>query len=506
MVAEDDFNGEQKANLASSIAQVGEPEDMAILVALIHADIRRMTRGAAALASGDSGARAGGSRMSYARWHLSAASLLDPVGFTDVLVGLMPKPYYTVSVAEAMVKSVSVEATPHGDGISEYRRIWDARDGRLGVSAVGMQGKQYATAVAEHIERLTDEPSHAEQPGSNHTLICLANALAALDGRSWAPLVLKTLSLAGDYNDWSRIGALERLLASGVVPSTEVLIALVDRVVERSARYGLQDDDKDVIVRYLCLLAYVDDPSRGIQKVRTVLTHVPLAPYRYREIATALGESRSDAVVDALREFGANQGALRDYAREWVNAVATLDTPDSRRLLLGFVDPAAEGLDIDMETESHGALSARIANVANRDAVVADRLHQLADTELPPLKRKCLAAVLRAIGTPESLVAGLKLIDDRAQPPVPHDTFSHLEGTLIELLASGQSGNSYTPAARASNDVRATLFEMAYEDTRRQKSALRLLGEIERWRLEYGRPVGEPRHPAFRSGRRWPPI
>ena len=506
VVAEDDFYGEQKANLASSIAQVGEPEDMAILVALIHADIKRMTSGGAALASGDSGARASGARMSYARCHLSAASLLDPVGFADVLVGLMPEPYYTVSVAEAMVKSVSLEATPHGDGTSVYRRIWDARDGSLGVSAAGMQGKQYATAVANHIERLTDEQSHAEQPGSTHTLISLANALAALDGRSWAPRVLKTLSLAGDYNDWQRIGAIERLLASGVVPPTEFLMAPVDRVLERSARYGLQDDDKDVIVRYLCLLAYVDDPSRGIQKVRTVLTHVPLAPYRYREIVTALGESRCDAAVDALREFGADQGALPDYAREWVNAVATLDTPYARSLLLGFVDPATQGLDIDMEAESHGALSARIANVANRDADVADRLHQLADTELPPLKRKCLAAVLRAIGTPESLVAGLKLIDDRAQPPVPDDTFSHLEGTLVELLPSGQSGNSYTPAARASNDVRATLFEMAYEDIRRKNSALRLLGEIERWRLEYGRPAGEPRHPAFQSGRRWPPI
>ena len=39
VLSQDDFRGEEKANLASSIAQVGKPEDMADLVTLIRADI-----------------------------------------------------------------------------------------------------------------------------------------------------------------------------------------------------------------------------------------------------------------------------------------------------------------------------------------------------------------------------------------------------------------------------------------------------------------------------------
>ena len=42
VLSQDDFRGEEKANLASSIAQVGKPEDMADLVTLIRADIERM--------------------------------------------------------------------------------------------------------------------------------------------------------------------------------------------------------------------------------------------------------------------------------------------------------------------------------------------------------------------------------------------------------------------------------------------------------------------------------
>jgi hypothetical protein len=39
----------------------------------------------------------------------------------------------------------------------------------------------------------------------------------------------------------------------------------------------------------------------------------------------------------------------------------------------------------------------------------------------------------------------------------------------------------------------------------RARSAYGLLGQIEEWRLEYGRPASEPRHPAYESGMPWPP-
>jgi hypothetical protein len=40
----------------------------------------------------------------------------------------------------------------------------------------------------------------------------------------------------------------------------------------------------------------------------------------------------------------------------------------------------------------------------------------------------------------------------------------------------------------------------------RKKSALALLAQIEVWRLEYGKPNSEPRHPHFESLALWPPT
>jgi hypothetical protein len=55
------------------------------------------------------------------------------------------------------------------------------------------------------------------------------------------------------------------------------------------------------------------------------------------------------------------------------------------------------------------------------------------------------------------------------------------------------------------NELRALLFKMSIADGKRSKSAVMLLGQIEEWRLEYGRPTGEPRHPDLASGQSWPP-
>jgi hypothetical protein len=47
---------------------------------------------------------------------------------------------------------------------------------------------------------------------------------------------------------------------------------------------------------------------------------------------------------------------------------------------------------------------------------------------------------------------------------------------------------------------------MVRQDQYRARSAYQLLGQIDLWRLQYGRPAREPRHPAFDSGELWPPA
>jgi hypothetical protein len=154
--------------------------------------------------------------------------------------------------------------------------------------------------------------------------------------------------------------------------------------------------------------------------------------------------------------------------------------------------------------ERDDALAARLAGLALGDAATRQRLFQLCRVQLPSPKRALLAKVVGMLGTTDAILAGLDLIDDTDPNPVPYDIWKQLEATFVEHRSISSESNAYTPAPRSSNPIRNRLFEMATNDNRRKKAASSLLGQIEVWRLEYGRPNGEPRNPDVECKFSWP--
>jgi hypothetical protein len=158
-----------------------------------------------------------------------------------------------------------------------------------------------------------------------------------------------------------------------------------------------------------------------------------------------------------------------------------------------------------MPLDRNEALVWRIAELARNDPKIAARLRELCDNDLSPIKRELLAKVMSDVGTGEELLANLNLIDDRSARAIPQGTWEHIEAAFVQRRRRDGSENIFTLEVSASNQARAKLFDMMLRDERRRKSAFKILGQIEEWRLEYGRPTGEPRHPAFNSGVLWPP-
>jgi NACHT conflict system protein len=200
-----------------------------------------------------------------------------------------------------------------------------------------------------------------------------------------------------------------------------------------------------------------------------------------------------------LRDFASSPEAFKEFADTWPAAVAKLGTPAARELLLGFVDPELKGLP-EMPLDRIDALVWRIAELAKNDPKTAARLRELCDKDLSAIKRELLAKVLSDVGTGEAVISSLNLIDDRSPRAIPRGTWEHIEAAFVQRRRRDGSENIFTLEASASNQVRAKLFDMMLRDERRRKSAFKILGQIEKWRLEYGRPTGEPRHPAFNSG------
>jgi NACHT conflict system protein len=286
-----------------------------------------------------------------------------------------------------------------------------------------------------------------------------------------------------------------------------VAFGIVDSILARTEKYGMQDSDKYLFRRALALCAFVDDPAKGIAKMREAIEKRRLVAHELREIVTALGESRSDVAVDFLLELASNQQTVEQCEDNFFNALAALDTPRARDLLLGLIDPDLRGIALPRRPRREDVLVARITELARREPKVAMRLRELCERELPDLNRHVLSKVMDWLGTPEALASSLNLIDDsKGRGAVPQGIWDQIDNAFVERRPYGGSGNVFTQHARASNELRSRLFRMVTKDKKRHKSAFNLLGQIEERRLEHGRPTDEPRHPDFRSGEPWPPI
>ena len=502
VLGQDDFNGEEKANLASSIAQVGEPEDMACLVTLIRADIERMSRGRAARAAGMRGPLADGGSVTYAGWHISAVMHLDPIGAEQVLIDLLPEPEYSSEAAAAMARDFVPKREHPFDRGFRYDLMWAARDGRTPPPEDTPRRTRFAAALNAAIERRREQVQDGK-PGLSPNGPAIA--LAAIDGRGSSPAVLEAIATPVQWDEYTCLKTTERLLMAGVEVPAAIAFAPVDLILERTENW-MPDADRYLLCHSLALCPLVDDPAAGIAKIRDVLRTRRFSAHELREIVISLGESRSDAAVELLYELASDAETFQQCEDNFINSIATLDTPRAHELLLGFVDPDKRAIALMRPAHREEVLVARLAELARRSQKVAARLQELCERDLPEVNRHFLSKIMCELGTPEALVANLNLIDDARPSSVPQGAWDQLEGAFIKRQSYEEHPSTFTLQARASNDLRTRLFMMTIEDGKRRNSAVRLLGQIEVWRLEHGRPADEPRHPDLRSGQSWPPM
>ncbi len=503
VLTQDDFAGVEKANFASSIAQFGKPEDMEDLVRLIHHDIERIRRGSAARATGDRGPLSHGASNSYARWHIAAVKHLDEAGADQVLIDLLPEPEYSSHVAAAIVHDYLSKRDSSFARKFPYDLMWAAREGRIPPIEIDRRRTAIGKAINAEIERLQQQ-NEDEKPATG--IGKLASALAAVDGRCYETVVIDVISnpVQCQLDPDSCLEAAERLLMAGIELPTSTVLTLVDSVNDR-LEIWMSDSDQNLLCRILTLCPFVDDPSAGIAKMLEVIENRRLRAYDLRELVTALGESRSDSAVDLLFELASDVQSFMQCANDFINAFATLDTPLARELLLGFVDPDIQAIGLTHGPHDGDMLVERLTQLAWCNSEVAARLRELCEHDLPETNRRLLSLVMAMIGTPETLIANLNLIDDARPSSVPQGVRNQLESAFIERLPHDKRSHVFTLQARASNQLRSRLFGMAMEDSKRQVYALKLLGQIEVWRLEHGRPTDEPRHPDLTSDQVWPP-
>ena len=518
VLAHDDFRGELEGHLAAALAEIGEASDMADVVDMIRFDITRLREGRAAVARGDRSARARGNPMSWSGWHVEALVQLGYRQSEAILLDLLKEPEYEVDAAWALQviarkdepSRTAIRAARFGQSPRDFRKIRNGASESLAAFQEDLRVK-YAAAIRQHIVDLLEESKTGDHKtvAYHYRLKELARVLAALDPRDSADLIGEIAELPARSDGWRRVVLLEALVFAGVALPADRAMAILNPVLDEFRAHGIYSNNGALLTRVLSLLPFVEPPARGVAHIRELFAEFRLFWYGQRDLLLALAQCTDEVGLRLLCEIaGHNEAGFQNMAKEWLEAIASCPLPGAPAIFLEFVDPAVRGCVGDRVLPDYAldSLAGRLTDLARADSAIAERMIALSTVPLSPQQRVLLAKVLAWLGSTQSLLAGLNLIDDASPRPIPYEINRAIEDLFLEKRPYGANSQSFTRVPRAANDIKARLFEMAKHDPKRARAAYNLLGQIEEWRLEYGRPPSEPRHPVFESGETWPPA
>jgi hypothetical protein len=503
VTAEDKF-GELKSGLATALAQVGTAADVPSIEVLIRADIERIRRDHRVIR--------------YTPWYLLAAQQLDENGAAELSIRFLNEPEYESDVAWSLVRLASIADLPPGvwmlgwgTGDREYKEIWAARGSGSCYGFDKVRRDRYARVLRQHAEDLWDRVSDPRTKNvAEARLKQLAGALAALDAHHSLDLILRILEIPmpkqASLDSQNRVVVSRLLQFAGVRLPASRIIELLSPLLDVPVGQWRSDHEKELIVMALALLPFLDDPVGGIGEASEWYRVHKAHYYPLRELVRALGNSKAKEALSLLVEILRNEKYARNFGDEWIKAVFTLDMPEAHELLLSFVDPALPGIPEANETGRDDILVSKLADIANGDANFRHRLFALSHVRLPDKRRKLLAEALAKIDDPEALISALNLVDDQVSGSLPYEVQQQIERAFVEHKSSQNSANMFTLSPRSANKLRLKLIQMAAGNGLGKESALSLLAQAEKWRLEYGRPPGELRNPLLNRGKQWPPA
>jgi HEAT repeat protein len=494
VLADDLFDDSTRSCAAIALGRIGDAEDLADLRRLIDADIVRQN------------ARKDGT--TYSNWYVEALRWLDAPDVDATLIELLRAPKYERDAPLGLLRLAIPpnRAKPWLGNRTDFEAIWSARAGTRPPTFDEARARRYAEALKQRIAELREERDNAANPTPvTLRLKGLAIVLAKLDGKNSTALVVETLALAGQWDAWSRMEGIMALVSSGAMLTLNSMLTVLDPAIEHAMSQGLYNGQNlALLTDCLELLLFGDDPARAVARVEQVMSRFQYRPDQFRDLVVALGHTRSEAAVGLLLNLARGTGGVQNMDDAWVEALGRLGMPTARSTLLSFVDPQipSAGVTINFDFSSVERIASYIAVWARQDLVLLRRLLALSESTLSATQRQLLPAIYREVGTDEAMLAGANLIQGTMSP---YSLDRGLETLFLERHPHGNSG-AFVLVPRNAHQVRAKLFQMVLNDPSRRMAAFSILGQVEVWRMEHGRPTGEPRHPMIESGEPWPPL
>ena len=441
------FDDSTRSHAAIALARFGDAEDLADLRRLIDADIARQN------------ARSSGT--SYSNWYVEALLSLDAPDVDATLIELLGEPKYERDASRGLLR---LAAPPNAErpwlgNRTDFEAIWSAREGKRQPGFDEARAGRYARAIKQRIAELKAESATAANPQHYAVrLKDLAVLLAALDGRASAVFIIETLTPPSQWDAYARMNGIRALLQSGAVLTLDSMLTVLDPAIEHTLSQGLYNDQNlSLLMDCMELLPFSCDPARAIARIEEVTARFKYRPYQFRDLVTALGHTRSEAVVPFLTNLARGEGGLQNMEDTWIEALGSLNVPAARRVLLSFIDPEipSAGVDITFDYGNTERFAAYVGEWARQDLALKQRLIGFSETALTRMQKQLLPTIYSDLGGDGAMLAGADLVQGRMSF---YGLNSGLEALFLERRPYGRSG-SFVFAPRNAERARARLFQ-----------------------------------------------
>ena len=243
--------------------------------------------------------------MSWTVWYIQAILQMARAEAKDLLSRLLSEPEYEMDAAWGLFQMARTEKPspvvwPRDWPMrrKDFSLIWKARDGQPEVEFVEPLRSEVVTLVKNHVETLVAERAASEHPSQyDHRLKPLAVALAELDGKASADLVLDILNIPETgkwfYGAWTCIHGLEALLMQSVVLPSAKIWEIAEALIQHARSQRRNNQELALMTHLAGIVLFTDDACRSIARIR-VLRENLLSVDGVRSLAGALGYSRCD--------------------------------------------------------------------------------------------------------------------------------------------------------------------------------------------------------------------
>ena len=470
-----------RPHLAAELSSVGEPQDVDMVHDWLLADHQEYLERVA---------REGHRRNTVSYAHLLVQALAefrsDRAG--ELLVALLADPEYFAYAAEGLAALLRPERP---FDFTHRQRRTEAMDLRRTGHRRSVQATRYGSEIAAALSGyLRNRDPEKPVPPFDHQLCAGARALGQLDHLEAVPSILEIAAFP--WSDSCAVDALLDLVYNGRALDSALVLPALQPLLERHLeRKWFNEQEWWLIVRYLTVLLFCDDPSGGIA-LCTRLIERDRASYRVRDILDRMGDADFPSVTAALADMLRRQDLEPESRADVIVALGRHTSREATAALTDYIRNF-EVSDNRQDWDTQRALVKSLTAGAQRDAGIRRSLVARAQLAASHVERSVLSGVFAQVEDPDVKLGACYLLDDRDKE-VPYELYEVFEGAFSRKQPAG-GGGAYTLVPRSCNPVRGALFTLL-SDPRRRESARSILYSVEISRAEEGRPDDEPRHPA----------